>query len=237
MRCCGPRRGAHIRGEDRRVDMFWQTDSWSRTPPHLPLCASSPSLCLWTRAFINNLLINGLGNTGGRQIGRGGFGGGREREGIWFLYKLYMFTVRECSDRHRVVEQFGPLVYFSKTTGVSKATNVKATQYYISLICKNCEHMVHDLQTETLMPTFSLLWLDLRPPMGGGNLCGWTDQWSKLSSFWSQLKWLKLDSLWPQHYASYPATQFGTQSITVMPHTGILLCKVIFPPHELWHEG
>ena len=99
MRCCGPRRGAHIRGEDRqrdrRVDMFWQTDSWSRTPPHLPLCASSPSLCLWTRAFINNLLINGLGNTGGRQIGRGGVGGGREREGIWFLYKLYKYVHSE----------------------------------------------------------------------------------------------------------------------------------------------
>lgn len=51
----GAHLGTHIRGEDRqtdrRVDVFWQTDSWSKTPPHLSarclLSLHTPPLCIF----------------------------------------------------------------------------------------------------------------------------------------------------------------------------------------------
>lgn len=75
--------GTHIRGEDRlrdrRVDGFWQTDSWSKTPPHPTApCLLSLSLPLSVFELGPSLTICWL--TGSRTRGVDGSEEERKRE-------------------------------------------------------------------------------------------------------------------------------------------------------------
>lgn len=107
--------------------------------PSLPL---SLFACLWTQAFINNLFINMLGNTGGRwsEEERQREEKDRQREKIRGGYKLegcVQTNISQC------VRKCSLLIHFSETAEIGCGTDAEVLakiQCHIILQCNQWQH-------------------------------------------------------------------------------------------------